>query len=132
MLKPTVLALVFALPNCWGDETISGYADSSATYALTDIDGAPFGAHATIRFPEEGRIEGEGPCNSFSGAQSAPYPWFDTGSIAATRRACPDLPAETAFFTALSAMTLSEAQGDILILSNEEGREMIFRRMSDG
>ncbi len=36
MLKAAMLALLFALPNCAVDETISGYADSTATYALTD------------------------------------------------------------------------------------------------
>ncbi len=132
MLKPATLALLFALPNCAGDETISGYADTTAIYALSDIDGAAFPARATIRFPEEGRIEGQGPCNAYSAAQSVPYPWFSLGPIIATRRACPDLEAETAFFAALSEMTLAEVQGDVLILSNEAGREMTFNRVTEG
>lgn len=131
MLKPAALTLLFALPNCAGDETISGYADSTASYTLTDIDGAAFAARATIRFPEEGRIEGEAPCNTYSGPQSAPYPWFSTGPLRVTRMACPDLQAETVFFAALSEMTLAEVQGDILILSNEVGREMTFRLKKD-
>ena len=131
MFKPATVALLFALPNCAGDETISGYADTTATYALSDIAGTAFIARAAIRFPTEGRIEGQGPCNAFSAAQTVPYPWFDAGAIMATRRACPDLPAETEFFAALSEMTLAEVQGDVLILSNEDGREMTFRRISE-
>ena len=132
MLKPAAMALLFALPNCAGDETISGYADSTATYVLADIDGVPFAPHATIRFPEEGRIEGQAPCNAYSAAQTVPYPWFGPGPVMATRRACPDLQAETEYFTALAEMTLAEVQGDILILSNEAGRAMTFRRMAEG
>lgn len=127
----TASALVagfFGLAACAGDETISGYADREATYRLTELGGRPFAATATIRFPDEGRITGEAPCNSYSGTQAAPYPWFDPGPIAATRRACPDLDAEAAFFAALEAMTLAEVTGDVLILTDADGREMVFRR----
>jgi heat shock protein HslJ len=40
--------------------------------------------------------------------------------------ACPDLAAETTFFATLENMTLSEASGDTLILSNPDGRQMVF------
>ena len=43
-----------------------------------------------------------------------------------TRRACPELPEETAFFKALEQMTLAEVVGETLILSNTEGGEMVF------
>jgi heat shock protein HslJ len=59
---------------------------------------------------------------------AAPYPWFEAGDIAVTRRACPDLAAETAFFDALADMTLAEVAGDALILSTPDGREMVFTR----
>ncbi len=73
----------------------------------------------------------KGPATTFRASQSAPYPWFAPGPIAATRRACPDLEAESRFFAALSEMTLIEAQGDTVILTNEAGREMVFRRSQD-
>jgi len=41
--------------------------------------------------------------------------------------ACEKLNEETAFFSALSEMTLSEALGGTLILSNPDGREMVFQ-----
>ena len=57
---------------------------------LAELDGAPFDATATIRFPEEGRIAGEGPCNLYSAAQGAPYPWFAPGPIAGPFEAVKD------------------------------------------
>ncbi|SPF78600.1 hypothetical protein ALP8811_02529 [Aliiroseovarius pelagivivens] len=108
------------------DETISGYANTNTSWKLVELDGASFPAKATISFPEKGRIAGQAPCNSYSGTQSAPYPWFETGPIAATKRACPDLTAEAEFFEALGQMRLAEVSGDTLILSNEDGREMVF------
>lgn len=108
------------------DETISGYADPDVTWTLIELGGAPFKARATISFPEEGRIAGEAPCNSYRATQSAPYPWFEAGAIAATRRACPELAAEAAFFDALARVTLAEVAGEVLILSAEDGFEMVF------
>lgn len=108
------------------DETISGYADAGATWSLVELDSAAFPASTTLSFPEKGRIAGQAPCNSYSGTQSAPYPWFETGPILSTKRACPDLNAETAFFAALSEMSIAEVSGSTLILSNEAGREMVF------
>ena len=129
-----MLSLFLSLPALLApylkDETISGYADPAARYQLEAINDAPFPASATITFPAEGRIEGSGPCNRFSATQSAPYPWFETGPIAATKRACPDLPAETAFFAALTRMTLIEVAGPHLLLTNDAGEVMAFREMS--
>ena len=118
--------IAFALLSC-ADETVSGYADSDAVYSLTEFDGAAFSSTATITFPEAGRVAGEAPCNLWSATQSAPYPWIELGPIAATRRACPDLEAETMFFEALGAMTIAEVSGDVLILSNDGGRSMVFQ-----
>jgi heat shock protein HslJ len=108
------------------DETISGYADAGAIWSLVELDGSAFQASATLNFPEKGRIVGNAPCNSYSGTQTAPYPWFETGPILSTKRACADLDAETAFFAALSEMRIAEVSGSTLILSNEAGREMVF------
>lgn len=81
---------------------------------------------ATLRFPQAGQIAGEGPCNSYTGAMTVPYPWFDAAEITITRRACPQLAEETAYLAALSDMTLSEVLGDTLILSTPEGRKLVF------
>jgi len=109
------------------DETISGYATPGVTWTLSELSGTPYPARATLTFPEEGRIAGKAPCNDYSATQNAPYPWFEAGPVAATKRACPDLPAETAFFDALARVTLAEVAGEVLILSTEDGFEMVFR-----
>ncbi|MEO9862468.1 MAG: META domain-containing protein [Yoonia sp.] len=122
-----LFALALLLTACGPDETISGYAAEGAIYRLDSIDDTDFAATATITFGADGTVGGNGPCNTYSTTQTAPYPWFALDPIASTRRACPDLDAETTFFTALAEMTLSEVGGDVLILSNDAGREMVFQ-----
>jgi heat shock protein HslJ len=122
-----LLPALLLLPACRADETLSGYGAAGQVWELRQLDGIPFSATATITFPEAGQIAGQAPCNRYSGQQSAPYPWFEVRGVAATRMACPDLALESAFFEALAAMTLSEISGPVMILSNTEGREMLFR-----
>lgn len=121
-----MLALA-GLLECNGDETLSAYGAADVTWVLHELDGAPVAARATLVFPEAGRIAGNAPCNRFSARQEAPYPWFEAADIAATRRACPDLATEGRFLAALAEVTLAEVAGDTLILSNDAGREMVFR-----
>lgn len=123
--------LIFALPlllaNCATDETISGYVEPSVIFQLTEVDGEPFTSTATISFPEEGRISGRGPCNSYSARQSAPYPWFEIGPVLATRMTCGDLAQEIDFFEKLAQMTQIEVAGNVLILRGEAGRDLVFQ-----
>lgn len=122
-------ALILPLAGC-ADETLSGYADPDAVYKLTEIDGKAFKARATITFPEPGHMGGRAPCNSWFAMQDTPYPWFNAEKIAVTSAACLDQNtsrAEGTFLNALSEMTLAEVQGPVLILSNDAGREMVFR-----
>jgi heat shock protein HslJ len=124
-----MLRLSLLLPLLLGyctDETLTGYGAQGQDFVLISINDQPFPARATIRFPEEGQIAGQGPCNSFSATQDLPYPWFKAGPIAATKRACPELDAEALFFQTLSEMTLSEVSGPNLILSTSEGQTMVF------
>lgn len=130
MLSPMRMLLLIALLGldmCDRDETVAGYGAADKVWQLTELDGTPFAATATLSFPKPGQIAGEAPCNRYSGTMTTPYPWFDVGQVISTRRACPDLEAEDAFLGALSAMTEAEATGDTLILRNVAGREMVFR-----
>ncbi|MEL7025885.1 MAG: META domain-containing protein [Pseudomonadota bacterium] len=122
------LVLPMILSTCGPDETISGYANPEAVYQLESIGGQSFLATATISFPEIGKVVGQGPCNTFSAEQTVPYPWIDIGPIAATRRACPDLADEAAYFEALGRVTLAEVAGDDLILTTEDGVDLVFVR----
>lgn len=123
------LALILAalsLPGACRDETVRAHGGDAGLWQLQSIDGAPFAARATLGFPTRGRIEGDAPCNSYGAQQTAPYPWFAVEALSASRRTCPDLAAETLYFSALEAMTLVEVAGTVLILSNDTGREMVF------
>ena len=121
------IPLFLGLSACWSDETVGAYGASDQIWVLQELDATPFTAHATVTFPEAGTIAGKAPCNNFSGPMTAPYPWFEVKNLAVTRMACPDLEAETLFYAALSDMTQSEVSGDTLILTNEAGREMVFK-----
>lgn len=127
MRRLLTLPLLASLAACAGDESLTAYGAADKTWVLSEIDGAPAPARTTLSFPEPGRLAGRAPCNAYSGAQTAPYPWFEVGPIASTKAACPDLAFEQSYFAALSAMTLSEVSGDILVLSTPEGREMVFK-----
>lgn len=122
-----LISCTATLLGCSPDETISGFAKTDTTYVLTSLNGTAFVTRATINFPQEGMIAGAAPCNSYSAAQTAPYPWFAVGPIAATRMACAELAAETDFFEALAAMSIAEVNGPILLLSNITGAEMVFQ-----
>lgn len=119
---------LLALAACKTDETLHAYGAAGGVWQLSELDGAAFTARATLEFPQPGRVAGQAACNRFSAAQTAPYPWFAIGPIAATKMACPDLGDENAYLAALGAMRVAEVLGDTLRLSNEAGREMVFTR----
>lgn len=127
MITRGIAVIVLASLAACKDETVAGYGASDHLWQLTEMDGRPMETRATLRFPRRGTIGGEGPCNAYSASMEVPYPWFETGPIRATRRACPDLAAEQAFFDALGQMTQSEVLGGTLILRDELGREMVFK-----
>lgn len=123
MLRLPPLLLLLTAAACQGDETV---ADPDATWRLTALDGQPFDASATLRFGD-GTISGSGPCNAFGGTLTTPLPGFGAGPLRATRAVCPEIDAERAFLDALAAMTRAEVAGDVLTLSDGDGREMAFR-----
>lgn len=126
--RVALLPLLFGLSFCAPDETVSGYAGAGSVWRLTEMAGAPAPADITLALPRAGRIEGQGPCNRYSGGQAVPYPWFEAVEVVATKRACPDLAAETAYLRLLSGMTLAEVLGDVLILTDDADRSLVFRR----
>lgn len=119
--------LLLGLPFCQPDETISGFSSPDVDWKLESLNGKTFDATATLSFPEEGKVTGKAPCNSYFATQTAPYPWFQVENIGATRMTCADLELESEFLTALETMTISEVSGNILILTNEDSGEMVFR-----
>ncbi|MDX2482808.1 MAG: META domain-containing protein [Pseudodonghicola sp.] len=120
------LIALLGLDMCTKNETVAGYGGAAQIWHLTELDGAPVAATATLSFPAPGQIAGEAPCNRYSGVMTTPYPWFDVGQVISTRRACPAQAAEAGFFKTLGAMSEAEVAGNTLILRNAEGREMVF------
>ena len=111
IIKPVLTAaiamtVVGSLASCKQDETLAGYGAGEKTWGLVSINGQAFEGPATLRFEEDGKISGTAPCNTFFAEQKSPYPWFELGPIGATRKMCPDMSSETAFFTALGEVTL--------------------------
>lgn len=124
-IAPLALASLLALTGC---KSGPGY-HAGVTWQLAEIGGVPFRGVATLTFPEEGRLAGEAPCNSYFADQAGDYPAFAPGPIGATRRACPGLPLELAYLAALERMTGAEINeaGDRLTLSGPQGISMVFR-----
>lgn len=120
------LALLTFLAACQDDETLSGYVDRATLWQLRELDGAPFEGRATIEFPRKGKVAGQAPCISNSARQTAPYPYFTMSDITATRSACSALAQEADYLAALGEMIVAEINGPPLVLSNTEGREMVF------
>lgn len=126
VLTCALLGIALILTACKKDETVAGYGTAEKIWTLTELDGSPFTATATLTFLEPGRIAGQAPCNRYFADMDKPYPWFGAGPIGATRMVCAAMADEARYLEALAQMTLSEVLGDTLILSNDAGRQMVF------
>jgi heat shock protein HslJ len=92
---------------------------------LVGLEGQATGWTASLRF-EGDAVAGKAPCNSWGARNGATLPEVSFAAIRATRMACPDLQAETAFFDALQAMQRAELDQGHLYLIGPEGRIMEF------
>ncbi|MFD1809372.1 META domain-containing protein [Gemmobacter lanyuensis] len=63
-----------------------------------------------------GRAAGQAPCNRWFATVEGTLPAFRLSGIGATRMACPDLAAETAFLATLSRVTRAQVQEGMLVL----------------
>lgn len=122
-----ILALILAFTVLQPDETLRRYGAADHTWHLETLNGTPFGAEASLTFPSRNVITGKGPCNIFRTTNITPYPWIEVGPIAATRRACPDLSAEQAFFAALEAARTVVIKDGVMTLSDEDRPLMVFK-----
>lgn len=110
-------------------------ADSSADTPVTGIEWKPVSiggqdvaqdAKLQLRFEVDGKLNGNGGCNSFFGNYTLTDAGIDIGSIGATRMACPEpqMDLETRFFLALEKASRFESRGKRLILSDDAGVEL--------
>lgn len=127
----SVVILVF-LSACARDESLRAYGADDDVFALQTLNGQAFNARASVSFPRAWQIVGAGPCNTFSGPQTAPYPWFAPGPLTVTKRSCPQQDQEAAFLSALGRMTVAIVKEFSLTLSNDDGEQMVFSRVAPG
>ena len=122
-----ILLAILAFTVFQPDETVRRYGGASPTWHLETLNDAAFEAEATLTFPSRNIVAGSGPCNAFRSTNTTPYPWIELGPIAATRRACPALDAEAAYFEALKAARVVVIEGKTLTLSDEEKPLAMFK-----
>ena len=94
---------------------------------LVGLEGQDLAWEASLRLDGD-RVTGKAPCNRFFGTNASPLPNVRFGAMGATKMACPDLAAETAYFEALQAMQRAELDQGHLYLIGPEGRIMEFAR----
>ncbi len=128
---PLLLGACLGFSACFEppkDETISGYVSPHAVWVLQTLNGDAVDATVTIAFPEEGRVFGNAPCNSYSATQKAPLPWFELGPILSTKKACPELALEVRYFDVLAQTNSAEVLSDTLILEGPAGALVYLRQ----
>lgn len=103
-------------------------AADGSSWVLKEFAGGP-APRASLTF-EGVRVTGAGPCNGFFGDVVREGDRIAIGPIAATKRACPELEAESAFLGALTdAWRAAIVDGD-LVLYGEDGKALM--RFSEG
>lgn len=76
------------------------------------------GVHATLAFPEAGKVTGNGSCNSFFGPAQIAGNEIKLGPLGSTRMACPEaaMNQETKYLNALQAAERYEWKDPYLLL----------------
>ncbi|MCA8883170.1 MAG: META domain-containing protein [Rhodobacteraceae bacterium] len=95
-------------------------------WRLVQLNGSAFTARARFSIAVDRRLAGQAPCNSFFGAIDGTAAAFHIGPLAATRNACADLAAESAFFQALEAARQARIDGGRLVMTGDDGVELVF------
>jgi heat shock protein HslJ len=106
----------------------AGPALADTTWMLESVGADAPPSAVSLNFTAD-RVSGEAPCNRYMGGYVQTGAALEIGPVAATRRACPHLAAEDRFFGALTDVASAEVAGEVLILRNAEGAELMrFRR----
>ncbi len=119
-----LFGLVLLAAGCLRDETISAYGPG--LWILDRVNGEPAQNGITLEIATRGRISGHAHCNGYSARQTAPYPWIAIDTITTTERACDQIEEEAGYLSMLLTMTLAEASGPVLILSNDTGESLTY------
>ena len=119
------LALAACVTPALSEDEIAG-----VDWLLVGLEGQTVDWAASLRI-EGDKLSGKAPCNRWFGTNAAALPAVAIQGIGATKMACPDLAAESAYFETLQAMQAVEADQERLFLIGPEGRTMEFARDAD-
>lgn len=92
-------------------------------YAVTEVQGQPATYAAILSFAE-GQLTGNGPCNRFFATLVQDGANLRISDLGSTRRTCPDLDAEAAFFALLAQVTRQERQDGQITLFDAQGQAL--------
>jgi putative lipoprotein len=106
-------------------------AVEDAYWKLKTLGGAPVtfvgpGREPSLTLhPANHRVTGSGGCNTFTGSYTLKPPALTFGAIAGTRRACVNgAETETAYFAALAQVRTFSVTGDVLTISDKNGKAL--------
>lgn len=114
------LSLTACVTPALSDPEIAG-----VDWHLVGLEGQEVDWEASLRLDGD-KVSGKAPCNRWFATNAAALPAVSIQSIGATKMACPDLAAESAYFEALQAMQRAELDQGHLFLIGPEGRIVEF------
>ncbi len=126
MTRFLIALFCLSLSACARDETLSAHGAAGQLWTLTEINGTPFDAPASLFLEPGGALQGVGPCNSFQGEVTSPYPWFNIDGLRRSNLECDTHELEHYFLQVLLRMTESEVLDKTLILRDSTGVNMVF------
>lgn len=97
-------------------------------WQLTALAGEAVSETVTLMFGADGRLSGNGGCNSYSGPYSTTASTLAIGPLLSTRIACPD-SSENTYFAALQAATSYSADGSTLTIYTDTGETLVFAEL---
>lgn len=126
-----VAALAFVLWQVLADEPTEPTADLAVltlennTWRLTDLGGEAPTVGATLSIDGAGQVNGQAPCNRYSGTATIGAGSVSFGPLAATRMMCDQLPLETRYLGALATVAGYRIDGTTLELSDGAGQVVL-------
>ncbi|WP_374375553.1 META domain-containing protein [Tabrizicola sp.] len=126
MRLPLFVCAALSLTACVSP-ALSNDEIAGVDWHLVGLEGQEVGWEAFLRFDGD-KVAGKAPCNRWFGTNSAALPAVSIQGIGATKMACPDLAAESAYFETLQAMLRAELDQGHLYLIGPEGRIMEFAK----
>lgn len=99
------------------------------TWMLVELANAPVTVPISLTLTGE-RASGAGPCNTYFGAWRGTAEGVSIGPVAATRRACPELPLEQSYFGGLTDAAEAVIDGATLTLRDAGGAVLMRFRLA--